>query len=77
MQRRTALSQAEAPETLVLDVPLLVGLQNQLQCSCLVAAALLIAQQLLAYLHLPSSPAHPNNAGYGPLLGACPGKALG
>ena len=63
LQRRTALSVQEAPEALVLDVPLLVGLQNQLQCTCLVAAALLIAQQLLAHLRLPSSPSHPDNAG--------------
>ena len=56
MQHRSVLSEQDVPETLLLDVPALVGLQNELQRCCLVAAALLIAQQLVAHLRLPSSP---------------------
>ena len=62
IQHTSALSPADAPETLLLDCAQLVSLQNELQRLSLVAAALLIAQQLLSAKGQPTAPASPDNA---------------
>ena len=56
IQRPSAITSAECPETLVLDLQRLVAAQNELQRLSLIGASLLVAQMLLGAKGLPSSP---------------------
>ncbi|KAK9810347.1 hypothetical protein WJX72_009152 [[Myrmecia] bisecta] len=61
LQAPEALSPQQCPETLLLDCRRIVALQNELQRLALVAAALLIAQQLLAVKQVSSTTSLPEN----------------
>ncbi len=56
-----AITREECPETLLLDRRRLVAAQNELQRLSLIAAALLIAAQLLAMKRLPPGTSSPEN----------------
>ena len=67
IQRPSAISAAECPETLVLDLQRLVAAQNELQRLSLIGASLLVAQMLLGAKGLPSSPLTAENCRQAPL----------
>ena len=60
-QMPVAMRVEDCPETLLLDRARLVAAQNELQRLSLVAAALLIAAQLLAMKRLPPGTSSPEN----------------
>ncbi|KAK9805063.1 hypothetical protein WJX73_010256 [Symbiochloris irregularis] len=62
IQHPQALSFQECPEALLLDCKHLVALQNELQRLSLVAAALLVSQQLLETKGQPTAPSSGDNA---------------
>ena len=55
IQRPSAISPQDCPETLILDLQRLVAAQNELQRLSLIGASLLVAQMLLGAKNLPSS----------------------
>jgi hypothetical protein len=61
IQRPSAISAAECPETLVLDLQRLVAAQNELQRLSLIGASLLVAQMLLGAKGVAPSPAITQN----------------
>ena len=55
IQKPSAISPQDCPETLILDLQRLVAAQNELQRLSLIGASLLVAQMLLGAKNLPSS----------------------